>query len=704
MFNSWRSPGSVEVRRIVWPAGDRAATPLIACLLMLCPAVWAQPWSGIVAPSRAIDWSNAGTAIPINWPACTSAQAGTAVPIPSTASASTINSALSACSSAAPNGSYLSLGAGTFNLSGSINFSSNNVILRGQGANQTFLVFGAVGSTNINANGSNAWIGGGEQNVCDWTAGYAPGSTSITLANCGSTTPAMGNISNLHVGSLLMLDQTDEASDTGQIWNCATQGSCANTIQSGFDRTNGPSVNGVSLRSQEQGAIVQSISGSGPWTITISPGVYMPNWRSGQAPQAFYANRYLNQIGVENLSVDGSNSSSGSHNIGFQNCTNCWVKGVRSLVAGRSHISIFWASHCVVRDSYFYESQSHYAVSYGVELENTFDSLVENNIGQQITDSLPNTGGPAEGNVFAYNFGLDDVFVTAGWMQATFYQHAAGDAFGLWEGNIGTGYNSDDVHGTHHFETLFRNYLPGTQAAGCGGAGLNTCTAQTTPVHLYAGSRYMNVIGNVLGKAGYHNQYTYLGSSSGSGNPATTDIYVLGATGNSGNVDTGITGFCLQPACTSHGSYDPQVSASLFRWGNYDLMNGANPLNTNDTTGVRFVVSEVPSGISPYANAVPSTQTLPVSLYLSGKPSWFGSIPFPPIGSDVTGGNITSAGSILGSSVGGHVNMNPAMNCYINVMGGPADGTGNALSFNANACYGSATPPAAPTSLRTSVK
>jgi hypothetical protein len=31
--------------------------------------------------------------------------------------------------------------------------------------------------------------------------------------------------------------------------------------------------------------------------------------------------------------------------------------------------------------------------------------------------------------------------------------------------------------------------------------------------------------------------------------------------------------------------------------------------------------------------------------------------------------------------------MNPAMNCFAGVMGGPADGSGAALSFNAAACY-----------------
>jgi hypothetical protein len=130
---------------------------------------------------------------------------------------------------------------------------------------------------------------------------------------------------------------------------------------------------------------------------------------------------------------------------------------------------------------------------------------------------------------------------------------------------------------------------------------------------------------------------------------------------------------------------DPLVATTLMRWGNYDTVNNA----------VRWQASEVPSGISPYGNAVPNSQTLPASLYLSSKPSWWpASIPWPAIGPDVIGGNI--------SGVGGHAHMIPAQVCY-NRMGGPADGSGNPLNFNANNCYGSGsdtTPPSPPRNLR----
>ncbi len=648
--------------------------PIVSILFFCSAFAHAQLWSGILDPSRAVDWSQAG--IPGGIPARTT-QCGSTINAYS-GSATTINNAIAAC----PAGQFVNLGAGTFNLTSGINFgTTNNVTLRGQGANSTFLVFS--GTTSCNGLGTDACLAGSnsavgsEQNVCDWTAGYSPGTTVITLANCGTTPPAHGSMANLHVGSIIILDQVDEASDTGTIWNCATPGSCANTIQGGYARNDGPTVSGIAIRSEQQGFVVTAINGS---NITVSPQLYMPNWRSAQKPQAFFANSTATMDGVENLSMD--HSGTGGYGAVLMNCYQCWISGIRSLVAGRDHVLLLGSSHSEVRQSYFYQSISHATVSYTIELNNSFDSLIESNISQQVTDSLPNNNGGAEGNVAAYNFAIDDVYGSTGWMQASYYQHASGDAFNLWEGNIGPGYTADDVHGTHHFETLFRNYLIGNQAAGCGGAGLNTCTAQTIPIHIYASSRYMNIVGNVLGQSGYHNNYQCVGTAASPNCSGNQSIYVMGYTGNGGNQDTSITGFCLQPSCTSHGDVDPQTGVYSMRWGNYDTVNNA----------VRFVNSEVPSTVNPYGNAVPASQNLPTSCYLNTKPAWFGSTAWPPIGPDVTSGNI--------SNVSGHANMNPAMACYLNVMGGPANGTGGALPFNADSCYGAGDPPpASPTGL-----
>jgi len=101
------------------------------------------------------------------------------------------------------------------------------------------------------------------------------------------------------------------------------------------------------------------------------------------------------------------------------------------------------------------------------------------------------------------------------------------------------------------------------------------------------------------------------------------------------------------------------------------------------TRQTRWNPAEIPAD-----NPVPSTQTLPPSLFLSARPGWWGAMPWPAIGPDVTGGQDPS----------GHAYKIPAQLCYESSPRNP-DTT---LVFNANNCYASAPPsvPNAPTNLR----
>jgi hypothetical protein len=570
------------------------------------------------------------------------------------------------------------LGAGTFKLTSGILIPADNLVLRGQGADSTLLVFSGMSSCNglyseFCVAGSNS-SPGAEQQHAAWKAGYAKGTTQITLSN------SLGIAAN---STLIILDQLDEAADTGNIWNCLGDDGPCGGGSGGFARTDNTCAGGFC--SQEQQVLVTACSpscnNSGSTVLTISPGLYMNNWSGSKSPGAWWANTTAYRRGVENLSADLSNAQPGTSTAVVMNCYQCWVRGIRSIMAARNHIYLYSSAHSEIRDNYFYQSTSHGSVSYGIEsVGGSSDNLIENNITQQVTDSTPNNNGGGAGNVAAYNLALDDIYGAQGWMQPSDYEHAAGYNFWLREGNISIGFEADDVHGTHHFTTLFRNWFKGWQNS-CGGG---ACTAQTTPIHLYAASRYFNVVGNVLGWPGYHSNYTCSApSGSCDGN---VSIYSLGFTANGG------TGFCTTSNCSSHGNYDPLTVNSIMRWGNYDVVNNAT----------RFVNTEAASSFadttgnpSIYANIAPSGQTLPASLVHSSKPSWWGNMPWPAIGPDVTGGTVT-AGSGPASTLGGHVYMNPAMQCYTNVMGGPADGSGSVLSFNADNCYGGIDPPPPP--------
>jgi hypothetical protein len=624
----------------------------------------AQQWSGILSPSRATDWSGAG--IPGGIPSSNWTQCGPTVAAYS-GSAATINTALAACGS----NQFVSLGNGTFNLSSAINFGGkSSVVLRGQGANSTFLVFSGSGSClgfsvvvcielNSGVQGLAAPCGGAPPcsgPTTNWTGGYAVGSTQLTV----------GSTSGFSNGMVLYLDQLDDTSDgfpaPGDMTVCGTSPSFCLTTNGGEDYTRTILGNVGNRGQQEQTIITQIVDSS---HLAISPSIRLPNWRASQSPAAFAGTTVVVNDGLENLSVDATNAG------GITGCNGCgiimlagarasWVRGVRVVNAStRNHVWLYQCNHCVVRDSYFYGSTNNAAsTSYGIELANASDSLVENNIFQHETAPLMLNGAEV-GDVMSYNFCIDDNYTAGGsapgWMQPCITLHNAGQAMLLIEGNSGPGTNADMVHGTHHFLTQFRNYWYGDIWNNPAKSG------NTTPLHLEAWARFANVVGNVLGRSGYYNSYQTNLDSTGK------EIYSLGEPDNS-------------------PKNDPRVLATLMRWGNYDTVNGA----------ARFVSSEVPTGITNFANLLPPSQVLPASFYLTSKPSFFGSIPWPAVGPDVSGGNE--------ANVGGHAYMNPAEACWQNVMKGVV-GSSGLLSFNADTCYGSGgsstgTPPQPPTNLK----
>src|SRR5258708_39519293 len=118
----------------------RVARPHVFALILLClPLVaGAQSWSGVLNPSRAIDWSTVGAGlIPSGgWTQCgaTIAPYGSAV---SPQSTSTINNAITSCGA----NHYVLLGPGTFHLSDKLVMGANNVVLRGSGPDKTILRF-----------------------------------------------------------------------------------------------------------------------------------------------------------------------------------------------------------------------------------------------------------------------------------------------------------------------------------------------------------------------------------------------------------------------------------------------------------------------------------------------------------------------------------------------------------------------------------
>ena len=602
----------------------------------------AQAWAGIIDPSRAIDWSSPGIPgpVPTRTTICATLNPG--------ASSSNINAALAAC----PAGQVVFLNAGTYTISSGINFGArNNVTLRGAGPSATIINFNGgdgcygQGGDVCMANSTGFWEGNaatqpGGGNAADWTAGYARGTTQITLSST----------SGLTVGSVLILDQANDASDTG--------GTFVNDDMTYSQQGGAPgrNINGVDY-DQQQFVTVAAISGN---SVSISPGLYMNNWRASQSPKAWWTGPALVGAGIENLTVNHNGTGSAvKSGIYMYNCYQCYIKNVRSLNANRNHVWMYLTSRSVVRDSYFYGTQHAASQSYGVEFFEASNNLVENNIFDNVVTSI--MPGNTQGNVVAYNYGVHDAYANPpSWLETAYVSHDAGTAMNLFEGNQFNGLFCDDIHGTSNVGTLFRNQLYGVQAGK---------TLQTNPIMFASYCRSNNIIGNVLGTVGYHNTYEASPQVGAAG--CFTSIYDLGF----GNVQC------------SGGSpaNDNLVKTTLLRWGNYDTVTGT----------VRWVASEIPTSGVPFINGnpVPSTHTLPSSFYLTSKPVFWGSMPWPPIGPDVTGG----------TGPGGLAYANPAQTCYNNTAGDSNFSGTTVIAFDANTCY-SGKAPAPPTNLKITVQ
>jgi hypothetical protein len=639
--------------------------------------------AGVLAPGRFSGWS-AGVigGIPTSRTQCTTAACQTVTTSGASSTSAQINSALSS----APANTYVLLPAGTYsNATGCITFGgASNVTLRGAGANQTFL----APTSSSGCGGSIGMISGGN------SAG-SPQNGPVTVSgnvSQGATTVTLASVPNLVIGNPMILDQLDPTCDNGGIFVNGTGSgySCTGTAPglngpysedgggNGIRGGSGCGSSPTGCYHQQQIVMVTSCNGVTTVGTTCSgtnvqvgfyPGLHMPNWSTSNM-FAWWATKPLQADGVEDLSVNSANNS-GANSIEIENCQGCWVKGVTSQQSSEAHIQLLYANLATIKNNYFFLTQNTTTVSYGVECFSCSDSLIENNIFQAVTTPQMNNG-TSTGNVWGYNFTINDFYTSsAGYSIPAHGDHAAGSDTNLAEGNISNGITGDNIHGTANMMTFFRNYYSVEPECWDSGSSYSSatygaCTGGITIMQVYAFHRFYNLIGNVLGTSGHTTTYCN-GTTSCTGGYTANNTNVLGV--GYGNTV----------------SNDANTVATIMLWGNADPVTGYG--------SPRFNCSEVPLfpaqgaatssmyGVQfPYLNPCPASQTLPASFYYSSKPSWWPSgKPWPIIGPDVTGGNV--------SGVGGLAYTNPAEDCYLNVMGGSVDGTSGVLSFNESSCY-----------------
>lgn len=584
----------------------------------------AQVWAPILDSSQAINWSNSGVGgIPARTTNCAN--------LTSSATVTQINAALTSC----PSGQTVYLAAGTYKVTGTINIPSN-VTLRGAGANQTIL--SATGS------GSNV-ITLGSQPVS-----YSP----VTIAggaSAGSTTLTMSSASGIQTGMYLAVAETN---NSNYVSVNGSEGQC--TWCDGWTSTG----------SLARGQIV-AVTGVNGNSVTIAPGLYSGYTNS---PIAVPFTMSASYAGVENLQVYANNTGYGS-NFGMSSCAYCWIKGVESNYTDGDHVEDYWGYRDEIRDSYFSNAFLHEPGTHDSCIQiadKTSATLVENNIIERAHQSVILEWGAA-GNVIAYNYtmGEFDSGATNVLIGGIDY-HGAHPQFNLLEGNVVTSIYYDSVWGTSSHSTAFRNWVVGTNmiCTPYSGRGTVSCSAGNGHYGFQAAraitisylSTLDNFVGNVIGSSQMQSLMGYSSALSQTASveyPAARsyDAVAYGISIGYGEAgDDGTDSGCSGGTAPCHLA---GTSATDLFTGNFNNINGSTPWVGG------------------------SAVTLPASFYLSAKPSWWGSMPYPATGPDVAGGTGPS-----GKSYG-----NPARNCYLNVMHGTDGGSGSPLSFNASTCYSS---------------
>lgn len=431
--------------------------------------------------------------------------------------------------------------------------------------------------------------GGGTAN---WTAGYAKESSNLTFS---ATSPG------LSIGNIVMLDQSNDT-----YW----------VHSDGYEGPNGAGRNGDGHHSEEQYTMVTAVNGS---TVTVWPPVKCPFIASGLNPGALWmgAGFWNAKIGIENLTIEGTNSSGvGTYqsNIHLESCRDSWVKYVYSRYPHTAHVCTYNSFRCEIRHNVFYGTQSAAQLSYGVLPNFTSSCLIEDNVFDNVTACLI-TGSCCCLNVMAYNYCTNN-YITG----PTFWQHPAlwnHDVFGymmLYEGNFASGIQNDFTHGSGGWNTAFRNRVVGWQPnVPPGGPTANNMFCITLDIT----NRQFSSIGNILGHPGSYTAYQSVpGSLVGNG-----AIYFIGV-GNQGYHNYGPCDWC------STIQDDPEVLNTIFRHMDYDVVSAGSGITYNSTN---------------------ADSNLPNSLYLTSKPVSFGSMPWVP-GSGAQQWNPTNGATVAANS------------------------------------------------------
>ncbi len=586
---------------------------------------WSQSWQSILPAGSGIDWTTAGAGkIPARTKACAR--------LKPKADVDEINFALNTCG----DGQAVLLEPGVYTIDGTIQIPSN-VTLRGAGAKRTILKAIGKGGGDVISMGSGAV----QYDPCGILSGSEAGSREIVLTNASRIKPGMQ----------LVIAETN---DPRFVTSAGSGGNC-NWCDGGWSDT------GRIARGQI--VDVTDVSGN---KVSIAPALYSTY---KHAPGAVPFEMSAEHAGVEDLQVYATNSGYGA-NFGMHMCAYCWIKGVESNYADGDHVEIYWGYHDEVRDSYFSNAYLHGPGTHDSDIQvgyKTTATLIENNIVDRTHAAIMLEWGAA-GNVVAYNYTTGEFDSGALNLDiGGIIFHGAHPQFNLLEGNVVTKIEEDPVWGSSSHTTGFRNWILGANRICTPAVGRGAVSCSGNNGHYgFQAARAIDI--------------SYL---------ASADSYVANVVGSAQMQSLKGYNAPLEQRDSIEFPAQRNYDAVAYGWsfgygstsddgGGTGCGGGTSPCHRTGVASTDFLQGNYSNITNAVTWASGASEHLPASFYLKSKPEWWGAIPFPAAGPDVSGG----------SGPGGHSYGNPAQVCYFNLMHGVDGGEGSPLVFDPDECYG----------------
>ena len=484
-----------------------------------------------------------------------------------TSAVAAIQAAIDAC----PDGQVVFVPEGTYLIDASLAIRTP-ITLRGAGVGTEFVV----------QTGTAIHVGG----LGPWPPPKANPSYSTPITGAAaraSTTVDVADTTAIEVGKMIMIDEED---DPELVW---TKGDVPGRYR----------------------ASMHMVEEKTPTSVTFRPPLPIDYTRS---PQLSWFPDLTHDAGIEGIRFLGSGTTPGLF-IDIFSAWNCWVLDCEFSDMPEKTIMVAWSGHIELRRIFMHDQANGGPNSEGLDLLADVNwSLIVDNICVAAGFPQINIGdGGANpyysggfGNVIAYNYCVDAYYTDpptapdAGKMPSDIgTNHSPHTQYNLVEGNVVGKFGSDAYHGSGSHTVLLRNVATGASSW--------TGTSNGTAVQIDRRNLYYSLVGNVLGQMGAPATFEYATESGWSG----TAIYRLGFpdVGNDGYSGT------YPPTELLHGDGGPR-----------DLY-----VDRNDTEVGTTLVEGNWSSTSGQQDWTTEPRPIPDSYFLSSKPAWFGSLPWPPV-------------------------------------------------------------------------